>query len=681
IQNYTPDMSPKEVDHAIERAWKVWSDVTPLTFTRVNGDSADIEISFTSGSHGDCIPFDGPGQQLAHAFSPAYGGNVHFDEDEIWTKDLKGTNLFLVAAHEFGHSLGLHHSDVLGALMFSIYQPVEPQNFKLHRDDTEGIQQLYVILLTDLCDPHLAFDAVTTLRGETLFFKDSLMWRKFPHRKEIERNSISSFWIPLSSGIDAAYEVEEDDTVYLFKGTKYWAVRANLIEPGFPENIDKLGLPQTVKKVDAALYDEKPKKIYFFSGSQYWSRYMCIYKGNSHVYFSSLCQRYLKNYYNFTTDGKSTLKWKVNSPIMKKIKEMQEFIGLEVTGSLDSSTLEAIQKPRCGNPDIGEYAFFSGQPKWGKKDLTYRILNHTPDMKERDVQYAIEKAFKVWSRVSSLTFTPTQHDNADIMISFGSRDHGDFNPFDGPGGTVAHAYAPAAGIGGDAHFDEDENWTHGLEEHGDNSPFDGRDGILAHAFQPGNNIGGDAHFDNDEEWTKQGSRGRNLFLVAAHEFGHSLGLSHSSDPGALMYPTYSYTAPNLFRLPQDDIDGIQAIYGNKYWVLDGYDVQSGYPRSIYELGFPRNVKKIDAAFSDPQTGKTYFFSGFKYWRYDEIRQTMEQGYPRKILKDFKGISRDLDAALQQDGYIYFFKGIQVFQFDPKSQRVVSVKQSNSWLNC
>lgn len=59
--------------------------------------------------------------------------------------------------------------------------------------------------------------------------------------------------------------------------------------------------------------------------------------------------------------------------------------------------------------------------------------------------------------------------------------------------------------------------------------------------------------------------GINLFIVAAHELGHSLGLSHSNDPGALMFPTYSYTDPKEFLLPQDDIDGIQAIYGNKKW--------------------------------------------------------------------------------------------------------------------
>lgn len=54
--------------------------------------------------------------------------------------------------------------------------------------------------------------------------------------------------------------------------------------------------------------------------------------------------------------------------------------------------------------------------------------------------------------------------------------------------------------------------------------------------------------------------GTSLFEVAAHEFGHSLGLLHSSVKGALMYPWYQGVQPNMV-LPDDDRNGIQEIYG------------------------------------------------------------------------------------------------------------------------
>ncbi|XP_074837825.1 matrilysin isoform X2 [Carettochelys insculpta] len=204
----------------------------------------------------------------------------------------------------------------------------------------------------------------------------------------------------------------------------------------------------------------------------------------------------------------------------EKIKEMQKFFHLTITGKLNSETEEMMNRPRCGVPDMLDYSTFPGSPRWRKNLLTYRIVNYTPDLPRDMVEKAIEKAFKVWSDVTPLKFQKVERGEADILIRF--------------------AYG----------------------EHGDSSPFDGRGGILAHAFAPGPRIGGDAHFDEDEKWS-QNHIGTNLFLVAAHEFGHSLGLGHSDVQGALMYPIYHYWDPNTFRLPDDDRRGIQKLYGRK----------------------------------------------------------------------------------------------------------------------
>ena len=200
----------------------------------------------------------------------------------------------------------------------------------------------------------------------------------------------------------------------------------------------------------------------------------------------------------------------------------------DVAYILPARTELAIRRKVYGCPgpltpagNIADYALAdAGWPKdsSGGVSLQYFFDSFPPQLDSNTVRSEIERALAEWARYTNVTFTQGQQAAVarGIDILFASGAHGDAYPFVGTN-------------------------------------------ILAHTFYPAppnsEPVAGDMHFNNAETW--QAGAGIDVFSVALHEAGHALGLGHSDNPDAVMYPYYRQAT----GLTSDDIAAVQALYG------------------------------------------------------------------------------------------------------------------------
>jgi MYXO-CTERM domain-containing protein len=98
-------------------------------------------------------------------------------------------------------------------------------------------------------------------------------------------------------------------------------------------------------------------------------------------------------------------------------------------------------------------------------------------------------------------------------------------------------------------------------------PYEGSANTLAlttvtYALESGEIYDADMELNSADNQFTTGDNGVqfDLLSIVTHEAGHFLGLAHTPDPTATMYPNYIPHSTNLRHLAADDIGGICAIY-------------------------------------------------------------------------------------------------------------------------
>lgn len=207
---------------------------------------------------------------------------------------------------------------------------------------------------------------------------------------------------------------------------------------------------------------------------------------------------------------------RLEAKVRRALASYQQYLGMEPTGELTPQFENAAKVRRCGCPDVMQQKKYRASQL--NRKIKYAVTGFVGGISQADQGDLIAAAWASWQAHADFEVTRVNSGaHVNIYTGQGRRDD-----FDGSGGTLAYANL---------------------------GPFltTQRQAMLC-------------RFDLDERWLKSLTGSGVLFLnVAAHEFGHLLGLDHSQVSAALMAPFYN----QKIDTPQgnDDVPRVQRVWG------------------------------------------------------------------------------------------------------------------------
>ncbi|CAO1440314.1 unnamed protein product [Diamesa hyperborea] len=593
----------KQIRKLLTKAFKEWQKHSQLRVSERNDEFVDIKIVFERLEHGDGSNFDGIGGVLAHAYPPNtdIGGDVHFDEEENWNfKDdgSEGVNFFNIALHEIGHALGLGHSDVREALMYPSYRMINYRR-ELHEDDIQGIQSFYGVRQRIFPRTTTSRRTTTTQRTTERPTRATAKPTDSYRRSQLpdRRPTIIIPTKPNRCGIqfDAISDIRNE--IYIFKDRYMWRINedsSNSLSSPEPFEIDKMWNGLPKSVTKIDAFYENKKT------GQFW-----MFVGDKIYIFMLMNQK------------------------------------------IDLFSISSLSKLQLPSYVHKIDAIFT----WGNEERTYIFagdkywrMDEQLRMVEKDYPRNIAS---IWKNVYDID-TGFQKDGKTYFFKGKA-----FYQFDD-----AHAFSPGSGLGGDAHFDDEENW-------------------------------------NYVDFNMRAS-GTSFFFVALHEFGHSLGLGHAALNTSIMFPWYWVYNLQKNVLPDDDRIGIEFLYGKKNLptpvtpLVPTTTVRSSNQipatttsvrptRPIVTTPRPPPSKKPDTCNTGYDAIMTirsdiFIFKGRYMWRIKN--GTVMAGYPSEIQNMWSGFPETfthINAGFEnyKQNEIWFFVGVKIYVY--AGSRLVTVR--------